>query len=274
MGRIRTIKPAFFKHEALFDAEQRTAFPLRVAFAGLWTVCDREGRFVWRPRSIKTDVLPYDDLNFAEVLDALVAGGFVIKYSVDGQDYGVVPGFARHQVVNGREAASDLPDPHQSSVKDEQKANTQRVDDASGTRHSFAHGEGKGKEGEKEQERKEAAAAARDADGGQSLIEKITEALGFDHCGIWPKYWVAPDALLIVNQWTNELGLTDEEIVNVALSGMQYHGTPANGPKVLTKAMQDFAAAKAAPRLTPSKKSVMPQGAGGHGVQIKPEDFQ
>jgi hypothetical protein len=34
MARIRTIKPEFFRHGGLFDAEIETGLPLRVAFAG------------------------------------------------------------------------------------------------------------------------------------------------------------------------------------------------------------------------------------------------
>jgi hypothetical protein len=45
MGRIRTIKPEFFSHEALFDGERETGLPLRLAFIGLLCQCDREGRF-------------------------------------------------------------------------------------------------------------------------------------------------------------------------------------------------------------------------------------
>lgn len=109
MGRIRSIKPEFFKHENLFDAEIETGFPLRIAFAGLWTCCDREGRFEWRPRALKTDILPYDELDFSRVLDALEASGFVQRYTVNGKEYGCVPGFNIHQVVNQREAKSKIP---------------------------------------------------------------------------------------------------------------------------------------------------------------------
>ena len=48
MARIRTIKPEFFRHEALYEAEHETGLPLRVAYAGLWTAADREGRFQWK----------------------------------------------------------------------------------------------------------------------------------------------------------------------------------------------------------------------------------
>jgi hypothetical protein len=145
--RIRTIKPEFFCHEELFDLEQETGLPLRLAFAGLWTVCDREGRFKWRPRSIKAHVLPFDTVDFSRVLDALTTRGFVEKYTVDGVEYGCVPAFSRHQVINNRESESELPEP----PKNQQNTSDSRVDDACPTRaprvpHA-GKAEGKGKEG-------------------------------------------------------------------------------------------------------------------------------
>lgn len=87
----------------------------------------------------------------------------------------------------------------------------------------------------------------------QSLISKLTHALGFDLHGQLPKYWMASDAPLIVSRWQTDLGLTPEEILLVATGNMRAHGSPANGPKTLTRHMQDFAAAKNAPPLEPSK---------------------
>jgi hypothetical protein len=161
MGRIRTIKPEFFKHEELFDAEQETGLPLRLAFAGLWTVCDREGRFEWRARVLKTDVLPYDDVDFARVLDALATRGFLVRYSVGGRDFGVVPGFSKHQAVNPRESGSKLPPPPQDVENAEEWTRDKRGDDASVTRHNLARGE---REREREEEREEEAAVARESE--------------------------------------------------------------------------------------------------------------
>ena len=45
MSRIRTVKPELFKHEELFDTELASGLPLRLAFTGLFTVADCEGRF-------------------------------------------------------------------------------------------------------------------------------------------------------------------------------------------------------------------------------------
>lgn len=141
MARIRTIKPEFFKHEGIFDAEQETGLPLRLAFAGLWTQCDREGRFAWRPRQLKVDILPYDDVDFSRVLDVLATRGFVVKYASGGREFGAIPSWHRHQVVNNREKASELPEP----------AEIVEVSDASSTREPrvghAGKAEGKGKEG-------------------------------------------------------------------------------------------------------------------------------
>lgn len=130
MARIRTIKPEFFKHYELWQAEAETGLPLRVAFAGLWCVADREGRFRWLPPQIKIDVLPYDEIDFSRVLDALTTRGFVVKYAVNGREYGAIPGFTRHQVVNNRERKSEIPEPNKNNIL----SGAQRDDDASSTR--------------------------------------------------------------------------------------------------------------------------------------------
>ena len=111
MARIRTVKPDLFRHEDLYEAEVETELPLRLAFIGLFTCCDREGRFVWKPRQLKLDVLPWDNTDFSRVLDALMTRGFIRKYSVGGVNYGCIPSFTRHQVVNNREKASNIPEP-------------------------------------------------------------------------------------------------------------------------------------------------------------------
>jgi hypothetical protein len=142
VARIRTVKPEFFKHWELFELEEETRLPIRVAFAGIWTICDREGRFKWIPKQLKVDVLPYDNIDFSRVLHALTTRGFIRKYSVNGRDYGVVPGFSDHQVINNREKASILPDPNENNGLTREA----RVDDALPTRGQSCKEERKGKE--------------------------------------------------------------------------------------------------------------------------------
>lgn len=145
MARIRTIKPEFFRHAGLYEAELHFALPLRLAFAGLWTAADREGRFRWRPRELKLDCLPYDDVDFSRVLDALATRGFLARYEVDGEQYGWIPGFKAHQIINVRERPSSLPEPNENNKL---LTRTSRVEHASSTRHVQDSGEGKGREQE------------------------------------------------------------------------------------------------------------------------------
>lgn len=137
MARIRTIKPSFFRHGELFDAEQQSGLPLRVAYAGLWTIADREGRFKWKPRDIKVEVLPYDDVNMDAVLAALEAGKFIQVYTANGQKYAYIPAFSEHQHINKNEAASTLPAPSKNSSPRSKRVKTPDEN----------HEEGKGKEG-------------------------------------------------------------------------------------------------------------------------------
>lgn len=107
MARIRTIKPEFYRHHELYLAEEEYGLPLRVAFSGLWTCADKEGRFKWKPIQLKLDVLPFDKLDFSDVLIALFERGFIEYYEVDGKGYGFIPSFKDHQRITGSEATSE-----------------------------------------------------------------------------------------------------------------------------------------------------------------------
>lgn len=146
--RIRTIKPEFFHHEGLFEVELETKLPIRVAFAGLWCIADREGRFKWEPRRIGVQVLPYDGVDFSRVLDALTTRGFILKYRVGDAWFGCIPSFPKHQVINNKERVSILPDHLENGVIyeeiDASLTRGSRDDDAC---HKEGNGREQGKEG-------------------------------------------------------------------------------------------------------------------------------
>lgn len=104
MTRIRTVKPEFFRHEALQDLEIANPgkYPMMV-FEALWGHCDSKGRFEWKPRMLKLDILPFLAFDMAETLSILDAGGMVRRYSVGGKEYGEVPTFEKHQRLSGKE---------------------------------------------------------------------------------------------------------------------------------------------------------------------------
>ena len=119
ISHIRTIKPSFFRHEKLFEIEEKSQLPIRLAFIGLLTCCDREGRFRWRPHQLKLDILPYDNVDFATILDLLADNGFIKKYVIDNETYGCFLTWHKHQYINGREQESQIPPyPHQSNKND------------------------------------------------------------------------------------------------------------------------------------------------------------
>ena len=138
--RIRTIKPEFFNHTGIYDLEVETSLPIRIAFAGLWCAADREGRFRWEPRRLGVQILPYDQVDFSRVLDALATRGFVVKYASKEGEFGYIPSFTRHQVINNREKASELPNPNDCNGSDACPTRAPRVPHAS-------EAEGKGREG-------------------------------------------------------------------------------------------------------------------------------
>lgn len=111
MARQRFIKPAFFLHGELYDAEAESGLPLRVAFAGLWTQADRRGVFRCKPRELKAAILPHDPVDMDQVITALESKGFIVTYVVDGKRYGHIPTLPDHQTFHRDEKPSHDPGP-------------------------------------------------------------------------------------------------------------------------------------------------------------------
>ncbi|GMO51769.1 MAG: hypothetical protein Pg6C_16680 [Treponemataceae bacterium] len=104
MSRIRNVKPEFFRHEGLQDLERTNAgkYPMFV-FEGLWTKCDRQGVFEWKPRLLKLDILPFLDFDMEETMSILSDNGYIRKYKVEDKDYGIIPTFNKHQFISKAE---------------------------------------------------------------------------------------------------------------------------------------------------------------------------
>jgi hypothetical protein len=191
MGRIRTVKPELFSHEELYEAEIESGLPLRIAYVGLFTVADREGRFKWRPRTLKLAVLPYDEVDFSRVLDALMTRGFIVKYANETGEFGYIPSFSKHQVINNRESASDLPDPKECPGKSVTSTREPRVNDASTTPLVHAQGEGKGREGTKEGKEKTPVGQKPDDATGKSESETVEKVFAY-----WQQTMNSPKSVL------------------------------------------------------------------------------
>ena len=104
MPRIRTIKPEFFRHEKLQDLHsENPSLNVMLVYAGLWTQCDMNGVFVWQPRQMKLDILPFIEYDMCAVLDLLTAHGFIKKFSANGKEYGHIPTFLNNQHIPTKE---------------------------------------------------------------------------------------------------------------------------------------------------------------------------
>lgn len=117
MARSRNIKPGFFTNDVLGELP-----PLaRLLFAGLWTICDRDGRTEDRPKRIKAELLGYDDCDCDTLLQQLHEAGFISRYTVGSQRVIQVLTWKSHQNPHVKEAPSSLPEQvkHQTSTVQE-----------------------------------------------------------------------------------------------------------------------------------------------------------
>lgn len=105
MARARNIKPGFFRNADLVEL----SFEARLLFIGLWTISDKAGRLEDRPKQIKMELFPADNLDCDALIETLAASGFVARYEVGGKRYLQVINFAKHQNPHRDEKASTIP---------------------------------------------------------------------------------------------------------------------------------------------------------------------
>jgi len=107
MARARNIKPSFFTNEQVSDN-----CPLgRLLFIGLWTMADYKGDLEWKEKTLKIQILPWDDCSVKELAINLDKSGLVRFYSDGNKIYLNIPNFEKHQNPhkNERDKGSDIP---------------------------------------------------------------------------------------------------------------------------------------------------------------------
>lgn len=107
MARARNIKPGFFRNAQLVEL----AFDRRLLFAGLWTLSDREGRLEDRPKQIKMEIFPADNVDVDKALNDLAGAELILRYAVGGKRYIQIVNFLKHQHPHYLEAPSTIPKP-------------------------------------------------------------------------------------------------------------------------------------------------------------------
>jgi len=103
--RIRYIKPSFFLSEVLAELP----FEMRIIYAGLWCCADREGRLENRPKRLKAEIMPYDNVDMEKTIEALCNKNLIIKYENDGEQYLQIEKWKTHQRIHHTEKDSIIP---------------------------------------------------------------------------------------------------------------------------------------------------------------------
>lgn len=104
--RIRSLKPGFFKNEELCGLSAWH----RICYAGLWCCADKEGRLEDRPKRLKAEIFPYDDLDMNSLLWDLMHAGFIVRYTAPNlQPLLWIPSWGSHQFPRSDEAESKYP---------------------------------------------------------------------------------------------------------------------------------------------------------------------
>jgi len=78
----------------------------QLAIIKLPMVSDKNGTFIWLPRTLKSWIFPFDDFDFESVLQELLDHHFIRKVSVDNQAYGSIIRFNEQQYLNPKEASA------------------------------------------------------------------------------------------------------------------------------------------------------------------------
>jgi len=126
--RARNIKPGFWRNEQLVEQP----FQTRLLFIGLWNLADREGRVENRPKKIKLEIFPADDVDISLEITRLSEAGLVKVYEADGVKCIEVVNFKKHQNPHHREAESELPPAPENNGTDPQPPENKEAPESPG----------------------------------------------------------------------------------------------------------------------------------------------
>jgi hypothetical protein len=96
VARIRTIKPEFWVDEQIVELDYVT----RLLFIGLWNFVDDEGYIEYKPKRIKMQVFPADDLELSGALRNLLETRRLTKFNSDQGELVQITNWERHQKIS------------------------------------------------------------------------------------------------------------------------------------------------------------------------------
>lgn len=107
MSRSRNIKPGLWLNEELAEI----SIPARYLFPALWCLADKEGRLEYRPKKIKIEVYPYDEIDIIPLVAELHGKKFISVYENEGLFYVQINNFTKHQNPHPKEKSNGYPAP-------------------------------------------------------------------------------------------------------------------------------------------------------------------
>lgn len=93
MARIRSIHPGLWTDEAFVSVSTMA----RLLHIGIWNECDDIGCFEWKPLTLRMRLFPADNADVPALLAELIAANMIMRYSVNGKDFGAVRNFCKYQ---------------------------------------------------------------------------------------------------------------------------------------------------------------------------------
>lgn len=106
MARIRSLHPGQWRDERFVEL----SFGARLLCLGLRNLADDQGVFEWKPKTIKMELFPAEDVPVAEFLSELERWQHVRKFREGGRDYGVIRNFCQWQRPKKPNAIYPLPE--------------------------------------------------------------------------------------------------------------------------------------------------------------------
>lgn len=121
--RARNIKPGFYKNSDLADC----SIHARYLAPGLWMLADRDGRLEDRPKQIKGEIFPYDNVDVNLLLEELAHAKHITRYEIGEQRFIQIEKFTDHQRPHTNEAESRIPSPKQSRKTPKKLSTKERI---------------------------------------------------------------------------------------------------------------------------------------------------
>lgn len=106
MPRIRSVFPGLFTDEAFVSVSDSA----QIFLVGIWTQCDDQGAFEWKPLSLRMRLRPTKDGPVEPLLAELEGANLIKSYEHDGRKYGIVRNFLKWQRPKSPSNVHFIPD--------------------------------------------------------------------------------------------------------------------------------------------------------------------